>query len=173
MNVLDWIILTGSGIALAIVIGYALWVPIRVLSLQADLLEIYAETYLKIAKLDALNDKAYVEVRAGIPAMLRQADLFSVPVMLYLSGIGPRKVFPTSLPVSDDLRVQLVMDWAISAASLRLADYLIYETLTGRILWLLMRFLPRRVAKQEIQNGAAGLMERMRMVHHSMPVGSC
>jgi hypothetical protein len=172
MNAANWILLGISSAALAGLFGYAFWIPVRLLRLQADLLKIYVGLREKAARLNALNDPAYLRADENLLAAIRGADLFSVPVMLYLHGIGP-KMSPPDYPPSADPAVQEMLLSVKGAASLRLANYLIYETLTGRTLWLVMRLLPRKVAKQEVLSGAAGSMDRMRDVRKSLPVGSC
>jgi hypothetical protein len=171
MNAIDWTLLIVSSAALAGLIGYAFWVPVRLLRLQADLLEIYAGLREEAARLNALNDPAFLRADESLLEAIRSPELFSVPIMIYLHGAKQKMLspnFPSANPAVQEMLLRVK-----DAASLRLANYLIYETLTGRIFWLLLRVLPRKVAKQEVQSGATDSMERMRDVRKSMPVGSC
>jgi hypothetical protein len=149
MTTLDTVILGVCGLALAAVIGYAFWVKIRVLDLQADLRLLLVRLDTEAAKRGETHDPAYRHARSLLLGMSEAAPLVSVPILVYLAGVARKKEPHPAAPKSDNPVLQAVIEHTLAAAYCRVTWYLMHHTVIGGILWLCLRLLPKQVAKEE------------------------
>lgn len=158
-------LLTGATIALSVTLAYAWWVKIRVLRLREDMFGIRDELFDEVLAAGAVDDPAYREAREYLNGLIRGAPAISVPAFAYvlMSHCPPTK----QLVKSARQDVQALVDRSMNAAIRRVRMYLVNETVTGGILWLIMWIMPSyvdtcREADQQVERLLKpGLAERV------------
>lgn len=175
MSILDYVILGACGIALASVFGYAFWIKARVLGLRADVLTILAELERRAAELGIPDDTALRFVREKLIGLMEAADSLSFSTLAYtLSCESAKKTTPAEpWPQSTDQKLQAAIDRARKSAKGRIVHYIIHDTLAGGLAWLMMRALPRSLAKKDVRAGAEASMDRLPAIRKHFHAASC
>lgn len=135
--------------ALSLVLAYALWVKLRVVLLRQALFEIRDDMFDQVAALGRLDDPAYLVRRASINSVIRISGTLTPVTIAYLVGTAT----PADMPTSTDKNVQDVLLKTHDRVVRRLTRYISRETLTGVLLFCLLRVLPKGVRDSEVKKG--------------------
>lgn len=159
------IILGVCSFLLTILFWYALWIRVRVIRLKEDLYRLggYLEAAAAAAWRD--DDPAYRATAAEIKAFAGVADRISVATAAYTIWASHQLADPLrpGLVKSDDPLFQKLLDSYRNRLFKRISDYLIFETLGGWVIGLLLWILPQ-VSRRQIRREAVQSFEPMEMM---------
>lgn len=131
-------------------ITYSLWIVVRVLLLRQDLYDLRDHLFDEAAKIGALKDPAYRDLRNTLNGLARIADRVNIPTAVSIAIQEPprRGDTPTGRPESPREDVQHLVDVVYDRLSQRLLRYLLLETAPGWVLLLafLVALLPLGLA---------------------------
>ena len=137
---------------LSLSLTYLWWVRLRVVMLREDLFVLRDNLFDQAVARDRLNDPGYVDARRKINSLIRFAHLWSWPV--FFSVILRHRSSSTRVE-SDDPAFNELLEASLHSASTRFVQYLLRDTLTGRVFfvvgmivfpWVMVRdWLNRRV----------------------------
>jgi hypothetical protein len=139
------IVLFFSGIGLALVMAYAFWVEFRVLRLKLDLMTIILDFAQEAKRLGIKDHPEFLKIQLATLRTVKHADRWSYPSFLYFllkSEANGLRIGPPPVKTNDPQVINLIGRYNIQFG-MRLADYLICETLCGWILFFVLRVIPK------------------------------
>jgi hypothetical protein len=150
---MNHIVFVIAGIGMAVVIGYAFWIKIRVLRLKTDILELAVDLRQSAIRLGKTDDPAFkwtfqlLKIAAG-----DFCGQISLPTMAYLAVVRKDKV---EWPVSDDPELQKALTACKNRLGQRMSQYILLETLGGLTILLLVFglvcvFVPTKMIQEAI-----------------------
>src|SRR5262249_29281640 len=116
------VLLSVSSAFLAVTVGYALWVHIRVARLRIHLLEWRADLFDAVRRLDGLEDPAYQTLDRYFQYFHLIAPMISFPYLIHLFLIG-RKYPQTEARTSQNPQIQAVIEQYRDLLDQRLDSY--------------------------------------------------
>jgi len=119
------------GMVLAsLVVTYAWWVKIRIINLRQDIFDIRDGLFDRALHLQALSDPAYRETRDHLNTVASTVHCLSLMVIFYSLGRGVLASAEGRFK-TENAQLQAAIDDALESSSLRVARYLLRETLMG------------------------------------------
>jgi hypothetical protein len=163
------LVLFGSTLV-AVSAGYAWWVRLRVAGFKADLLAALSDLRDMMVPIGGLYDPAYHDLAKRIFALTDSVADLSLPVLWYMHGIaGENELTPRAKVRSANPQVQQVLDQVEELILKRVVNHLLFDTVSGRLLWLLMKAVPSKVAKEEVTSTVREGIEPLEQVRtHSV-----
>jgi hypothetical protein len=173
MTFVDHLLLVLCGLGLAIVIGYSLWIRVRVLLLKTDLLEIYADFRQGATKLGRLDDPIYVKVCETLDSFLDLADTLSLPFFVCLISLKKIVVTTNPWPVGSGQEFEKLAAETSERMGKVIADYLMFRTLAGICFLLILITVPKRVARSEAREAVEAAIPPLREIRHQLSLKVC
>jgi hypothetical protein len=134
---IEHIAFASVGVGMAITVGYAFWIRIRVLQLKADLLTVASELRDSAARLGQAEDQGFQDAFRTVLFCAEHCQNLSLPVMVYLSVTrGQRK--PAVLPRSDHAEMQAAIESSMNTMGNRVARYILIESAFGLLVLFLL-----------------------------------
>ena len=172
MTLFDHSILIGSGVMLGGIVGYAFWLRARVVILKTDIIFLYADFKDKCRAIESPHDDlAYKSACGAFDAFLVLADTVSFPLFAYIIG-SKRKTESHGFETANEALAKII-DEALSALAQKVAYHITHRTISGGILWLLLRFVPKAIAKRETRDAVRRSIEPLQGVFQHTFVSHC
>ena len=138
------LVILGS-LIISLALSYAWWTRVRVVNLRQDIFDIRDELLDEAADCSGLQDAAYKQARAWLNGMAAGAHVIaSGPVLVYIHTLQRRTESASKRPKSDIAKLNKAIDSAVSKCGLRIARYILRETLPGIVFSCLAVFTPSR-----------------------------
>jgi hypothetical protein len=121
------------------VIAYLYWIKIRVIRLQQEIFDKRDDLFDRAAELNALDDSAYQSARYCLNGLVRFVPYLSLPLVIYM--VSHDNGTEETLPKSSNLELQHSIDEVFSWTAQRLYRYIVRETATGWVVWLVFEVI--------------------------------
>jgi hypothetical protein len=149
---------------LAVLAGYLLWVKVRQLRLQIELLEILCELERAARDANAVDDSEYKSTRGTIKSSIKYADALSLLAFIYFIVDRDREkeaeleaTGPLAKPVNR----------AREKVGLAVVTHVLYETISGALVRFVAWILPSTTVKKRLRDGVTESVHAIDHMSHS------